>query len=260
MSQSTLPDIDTLLIEQSGAIARVTLNRPAKRNSLDQELIAGITQAFTALGEDNSVSVIVLTGAGEHFCSGLYLNYLQDISAFGHAENLKDSENFLNLLLSIYRCPKPVIARVEGYALAGGCGIASACDLVIAADSATFGYTEVRFGFVPALVSAFLIKRVGESHAKDLLLTARFINATEAQSIGLVNKVVKPTELDSAVGAYAEMLENNTASSLARTKSMFEKIGNLSLKDALEYARDLNAETRQTEDFKKGLAGILKRL
>jgi methylglutaconyl-CoA hydratase len=260
MSRTNLPEIEALLIEKQGAIATVTLNRPAKRNSLDQELIAGVTLAFTALAVDDSVDVIILAGAGGHFCSGLYLNYLQDISEFGHAENLQDSENFLNLLLSIYRCPKPVIARVEGYALSGGCGIASACDIVIATDSATFGYTEVRFGFVPALVSAFLIKRVGESHAKDLLLTARFINATEAQEMGLVNKVVKPAELDNIVGDYAEMLEKNTSSSLARTKNMFEKIGNLSLKEALEYARDLNAETRQTEDFKKGLAGILKRL
>ncbi|MBN4076468.1 enoyl-CoA hydratase/isomerase family protein [Gemmatimonas aurantiaca] len=260
MTEQSLPNIETLLIEKSGAIARVILNRPAKRNSLDRELIAGLTRAFHALAEDDSVSVIILSGAGGHFCSGLYLNYLQEINKFGHEENLKDSERFLNLLLAIYRCRKPVIAQVAGYALAGGCGIASACDLVIAADTATFGYTEVRFGFVPALVSAFLIKRVGESHAKDLLLTARFVDATEAQTMGLVNKVVAADMLETTTNEYAALLEKNTASSLAHTKDMFEKIGDLPLQSALNYARDLNAEVRQTEDFKKGLAGILKRL
>lgn len=260
MTPTELPDIETLLIDKRDNVAHVTLNRPDKRNSLDQQLIAGLTQAFEALSADNSVRAVVLSGAGGHFCSGLYLNYLQEISKFGHAENLKDSEAFLRLLLSIYRCSKPVVAKVQGYALAGGCGIASACDLIVCDTTATFGYTEVRFGFVPALVSAFLLKRVGESHAKDLLLTARFIKADEALRMGLVNRVAPAGELDTTIAETLEPLLKNKPGSLARTKAMFEKLGDVTLEEALAYARDLNAETRQTDEFKKGLAGILERL
>ncbi len=259
MLASTVPKLDTLLVEKDGSTALVTLNRPAKRNSLDQSLIGGLTQAFEALGADESVRVIVLSGVGEHFCSGLYLNYLEEISQFGTLENLKDSQHFLDLLLSIYRCPKPVIAKVQGYALAGGCGIASACDLIVADESAVFGYTETRFGFIPALVAAFLVRRVGEAHARDLLLTARFVKGAEAQTMGLINKVVASTNLSDAVNEYVEMLSKNSASSLSLTKGMFEHLDSMSLEASLSYARDLNALTRTTEDFKAGLAGFLKK-
>lgn len=260
MNAPKLPAIDTLLIERdetNESVRRLTINRPAKRNSLDQQLIAALTETFEALDQDDSTRVIVLTGAGDHFCSGLFLDYLEKISKFGVLQNLKDSEAFLNLLLSIYRCRKPVIARVQGYALAGGCGIASACDLVIADDSAVFGYTETRFGFVPALVATFLIRRIGEGRARDLLLTARFIKAQEALQMGLANKVVKPSELEATVSEYAETLTKNSASSLALTKGMFEHLGSMSLQSSLDYARNLNALTRQTEDFKEGLAKFL---
>ena len=144
------------------------------------------------------------------------MDYLKDISEFGVRENRRDSENFKNVLLSIFRCPKPVIARVQGYALAGGCGIASACDLIIADSSAKFGYTEVKFGFVPALVSPLLVRRVGESRARDLLLTARFVDAHEAREMGLVNHVTEPDQLDNKVAEFAGMLCKNTPDSLRK--------------------------------------------
>lgn len=252
--------IETLLVKRDRQIATVTLNRPAKRNSLDPELMGGLARAFSELGADESVRVVVLTGAGGHFCSGLYLDYLKDISEFGVRENRRDSENFKNVLMSIFRCPKPVIARVKGYALAGGCGIASACDLIIADSSARFGYTEVKFGFVPALVSPLLVRRVGESRARDLLLTARLIDAYEAREMGLVNHVTEPDQLDNKVAEFAEMLCKNTPNSLRSTKEMIEQISDLPLEAALDFAKNLNAATRQTPDFKKGLAGILKKL
>ena len=257
-SESNTPD--TLLIEHKSQVATVTLNRPAKRNSLDPELMSGIIRAFSALSEDERVRVIILTWAGGHFCSGLYLNYLNDISEFGVKENLRDSENFKNVLMSIFRCPRPVIAKVRGYALAGGCGIASACDLIIADTSATFGYTEVKFGFVPALVSPLLVRRVGESRARDLLLTARFVDAHEAKEMGLVNHVTQPDQLDDKVAEFADLLCKNTPSSLRSTKEMFEQISDLPLEAALDFAKELNAATRQTPEFKKGLAEILKKL
>ncbi len=251
---------ETLLVTRDKLTATVTLNRPAKRNSLDPELMGGIVRAFSELSEDKTVRAIILTGAGGHFCSGLYLNYLKDISEFGVSENLRDSERFKNVLLTIFRCPKPVIAKVQGYALAGGCGIASACDLIIADTSAKFGYTEVKFGFVPAVVSPLLVRRVGESHARDLLLTARFVDAHEAKDMGLVNHVTEPDQLDSKIAEFADMLCKNTPSSLQSTKEMFEQISDLPLAAALDFAKGLNAATRQTQEFKKGLAEILKKL
>jgi methylglutaconyl-CoA hydratase len=259
MLANTVPKMKTLLIEKDGSTALVTLNRPSKRNSLDQNLIGGLTQAFEALGTDESVRVIVLSGVGGHFCSGLYLNYLEEISQFGASENLKDSQHFLNLLLSIYRCPKPVIAKVQGYAVAGGCGIASACDLIIADESAVFGYTETRFGFIPALVASFLLRKVGESRARDLLLTARFISGAEALAMGLVNRFVSSDELNATVDEYVTMLTANSSTSLSLTKGMFENLDSMSLAASLNYARDLNALTRTTEDFKAGLAGLLQK-
>lgn len=259
MLANTVPKMETLLIERDGSTALVTLNRPAKRNSLDQRLIGGLTQAFEALGADESVRVIVVSGVGGHFCSGLYLNYLEEISQFGTLGNLRDSQRFLNLLLAVYRCPKPVIAKVQGYALAGGCGIATACDLIIADESATFGYTEVRFGFIPALVAAFLIRRVGEARARDMLLTARFVKAEEAFSMGLVSKLASADNLNQTVNEYVEILTRNSATSMALTKGMFEHLGSMSLNASLNYARDLNALTRTTDDFKAGLKGFLHR-
>jgi len=249
----------TLVLVRDGSIARLTLNRPDKRNALDETLIGAIRDAFSALGADESVRVITLTGAGGHFCSGLDLHYLQKISEFGPVENLADSKNFRDMLMAIYRCPKPVIAQVSGYALAGGCGIASACDLIIADTTAQFGYTEVRFGFVPAIVSPFLVRRVGESHAKDLLLTARIVSAEEAARMSLVSKVVAAENLSSTVAEYAHLFAKNSASSLALTKGMFESFGALPLTSALDHACDLNARTRQTPDFKAGLAKFLEK-
>jgi methylglutaconyl-CoA hydratase len=161
--------------------------------------------------------------------------------------------------LSIYNCSKPVIAKVSGYALAGGCGLASACDIIIADDSAKFGYTEVKIGFIPAIVMMFLLKRVSETHAKDLLLTARFISSDEAFRMGLVNYSVKKEELDNKVKEVCEMLTKNFSSSIALTKEMFCNISNMSLEKALDYACEMNAKTRMTEDCKKGIAKFLER-
>ncbi|MCH9031960.1 MAG: enoyl-CoA hydratase/isomerase family protein [candidate division Zixibacteria bacterium] len=251
---------ETLLLSRDGAVVTLTLNRPAKRNSLDQELIGALTGAFESLGVDSETRVIVLRGAGSHFCSGLYLDYLQEISGYGMNENITDSNRFATMLKAIHHCQKPVIAKVQGYALAGGCGIATACDIIIADTSAKFGYTETRFGFVPAIVASFLMRRVGESVARDLLLTARVIDANEALALGLVNHVVAPDELDRKVNEFADMLSKNSASSLELTKDLIDIISAMPLEGALDYAVRVNALARQTDDFKSGLKGILKKL
>jgi len=248
-----------ILIEENGQTKKIILNRPEKRNSLDEEMIAELTDVFKILSDDIKIKSIILTGAGDNFCSGLFLDYLQKISEYDILQNKADSQKFKTMLLSIYHCTKPVVAMVDGYALAGGCGIASACDLIVASDRSQFGYTEVKIGFIPAIVMVFLLKKVTESHAKDLLLTSKFIKGEEAHNIGLVNYVTSQSELESFTMKLCEDLNNMPMSSLALTKEMFRNISSMSFESALEYAVDLNAITRMTEECKHGVMNFLSK-
>lgn len=248
-----------ILVEDTGDTKKIILNRPEKRNSLDEEMIFELTEVVNKLSDDIKTKSIILTGAGGNFCSGLYLDYLQKISEYDIIQNKEDSQKFKNLLLSIYKCKKPVIAMVDGYALAGGCGIASACDFIVSSDSAQFGYTEVKIGFIPAIVMIFLLKRVSETHAKDLLLTSKFISGTEALKIGFVNYVTTQSELESYTQKLCNDLNKLPMSSLSLTKEMFRNISSMSFEASLEYAVDLNAITRMTEECKHGVMNFLSK-
>jgi methylglutaconyl-CoA hydratase len=243
-------------LEKDGT-AEVVLNRPEKMNSLDETLITDLTELFGDISNNKSIKSVVLTGAGGNFCSGLYLDYLQKISTYGILENKIDSEKFRDMLLSIYNCSKPVIAKVSGYAIAGGCGIASACDIIVADETAIFGYTEVKIGFIPAIVMVFLLKRISETHAKELLLTSRMLSSKDAHRIGLINYSVPKGELDSKVSEICGVLAGNSPSSISLTKEMFTNISGMNFNKALDYACSLNAITRMTEDCKSGIAKFL---
>ena len=250
-------DFKKIILQDMGQTKKLILNRPDKRNSLDDEMIKELTDAVNLLSEDEGTKSIIITGAGGNFCSGLFLDYLHKIQDFDVLQNKKDSSNYKNLLLAIYGCSKPTIAMVDGYALAGGCGIASACDLIVASDKAQFGYTEVRIGFIPAIVMIFLLKRVSETHAKDLLLTSKFINGTEAHKIGFVNYVVEDYMLESYTDKLCESLNQLPASSVMLTKEMFKNISSMGFEASLEYAVDMNTLTRMSEDCKNGIKKFL---
>jgi methylglutaconyl-CoA hydratase len=244
----------------SPTIATLTLNRPDKRNALNATLINELTYAFTKLGTDDSVKVIVLAANGNVFCAGMDLAYLQDIARYSVLENKADSRRFCQMLYTIYTCPKPVIARVHGAAIAGGCGIASVCDVVVACrDHAIFGYSEVKIGFVPAIVSVFLMRRIGGLQAQRLLLSAENINAKEAFRLGLVTYLVEEDVLDETVTQTAHALAQNSSSAMALTKEILGNIGNMSLESSLEYAVSMNAIARTTEDFEQGIARFLNK-
>ena len=247
-------------IEEIGLTKKIILNRPEKRNSLDEIMINELKEAIAKISNDAESKSVIITGAGGHFCTGLFLDYVQKISQFDILQNKEDSKKFKDLLVLIYECKKPVIAMVDGYALAGGCGIASACDIIVATDKATFGYTEVRIGFIPAIVMIFLLKRVSETHAKDLLLTARFMNADEAFRIGFLNYVVKQSELESFTRKICDDINKFPISSLSLTKEMFKNVPSMSFESALEYAVDLNAATRMTDECKKGISDFLSKV
>ena len=250
-----------LLYEVGERKARITLNRPEKRNAFDDVLVRELTLAFVSAGKDQNVKVVVLAGVGPAFCAGADLEYLNRLSRFDLEENRADSQQLANLFRLIHELRKPVIAVVNGPALAGGCGLATVCDFVIASEeNATFGYTEVRIGFLPAVVMIFLLKRVGEGTARELIVRGNIIGATKAREIGLINMVVPERELESATEALCmEIIQQNSGTAMSLCKEMLSKIHGMNLMDSLDFAANMNAAARMTPDCKQGIAAFLKK-
>jgi len=244
----------------SNRIGTIILNRPEKRNALSHELVAELMEAFTKAESDDSVKVIVLKANGEAFCAGADLEYLQQLQKYSYEDNLKDSSQLKELFLKIYTHPKVVIAQVQGHALAGGCGLATVCDFVLAVPAAKFGYTEVKIGFIPALVTVFLLRKLGEGRAKELLLSGELFLAEQALQMGLINHIVAPEKLEHEVGELArKLVESNSAQSMKLTKQMIGHVQSIPLDQALQYAAEMNAHARGTEDCKKGIAAFLNK-
>jgi len=248
----------TLTLSQDGPVALITLNRPDKRNAISYELI---DELLAALGkvEQSAAQVLVLTGAGKAFCAGMDLDNLKSLTGRTPEENLRDSQTMGLLFRSIYEFPKPTIAAVNGAAIAGGCGIATLCDFTIAAREAKFGYTEVRIGFLPAIVSTFLLRQIGEKHARDLLLTGRIIEADEAFRIGLVNEVVDADKLMPRTRELAAQLMENSPASLTATKTLLTGYSFDALNQQVKAAVDANARIRSTADFREGISSFLEK-
>ena len=237
--------------------AILTLNRPEKRNALHPELIQQLKKKLTEIKNDD-VKVLIITGQGKSFCSGADLEYLNQLGKYNSVENEKDSESLAELFLELYNYPIPTIAAVNGDAIAGGCGLASVCDFIIAdKNNAKFGYSEVKIGFIPAIVSIFLIKKIGASKAKQLLLTGDIINSERSLELGLADYISGNVLLE-AKNLAAKLLTNSN-SSMKMTKKMLGDISNLNVKNAVDYCVRLNTISRSSEDFKKGLENFLKK-
>lgn len=251
--------MELVLTSVTDGIGRIVLNRPEKRNALSTELVAAIRTAVEAMTADEAVKVIVLSGNGPAFCAGADLAYLQRISENSVLENVADSTALKDMFRTISDCPKPVIAKVHGPAIAGGCGLATVCDLVVAGrSSALFGYSEVRIGFIPAIVLVYLVRKIGDTQSRRLLLTAENISADEAHRLGLVTTVVDDAELDGAVDALATACARNSSSAMALTKMMLTNVQGMALDAGLHYATVMNALARQTDDCRNGIASFLK--
>lgn len=230
----------------------LTLNRPEKRNALNPELVESIKEKLDEIEKDHDVKVLIITGEGKAFCAGADLEYLHKLQDYSTTENERDSEELADLFLKIYNFPKPTIAAVNGAAIAGGCGLASVCDFIVANEEyAKFGYSEVKIGFIPAIVAIFLIRRIGEGRAKQLLLTGEIINAKTAFELGFVNYLYNNV-LDGSLEVASNIAQNSVLS-LKETKSMIHLISRLSVEEAVNYCVRLNAISRSTEDFKEGL-------
>jgi len=249
-----------VLYEVQDRIAKITLNRPEKRNALNPQLISDLTEAFIRSAEDDLVKVIVLKANGDAFSAGADLEYLQQLQHNSFEENVADTNRLKKLFTTIYYLPKIVIAQVEGHAIAGGCGLATICDIIFATPESNFGYTEVKIGFVPALVSCFLMQKVNEAIAKEILLTGKTFNAEQALKYNLINFVTKDNEIDQKVTEFAlSLCRESSGNSLMVTKQLISQTINPTLEKSLETAAQINALVRDSSDFKKGIASFLNK-
>ncbi|MHB8217339.1 MAG: enoyl-CoA hydratase/isomerase family protein [Candidatus Sulfotelmatobacter sp.] len=248
----------TIQIAYDSGIATITLNRPEKRNAISFELIDDLLRGLKEV-ETSDALVLIVTGAGKAFSSGMDLDNLKQLIGRSPEQNLKDSETMVRLFRSLYEFPKVTIAAVNGAAIAGGTGLALLCDFTLAVPEAKFGYTEVRIGFVPAIVSTFLLRQVGEKQARDLLLTGRIINAEEAARMGLVNEIVPPEKLMARARELGALLLENSPASLRATKKLLNDHARAELDTQIEAAVRENAAVRTTSDFREGVTSFLEK-
>jgi len=249
---------ETLTVEYDGPVATVTLNRAEKRNAISPQMIDDILAALGEI-ETSPARVGIITGTGKAFCSGMDLDALRAISSQSHLQNLQDSRRMAQLFRRLWSFPKVLIAAVNGSALAGGCGIATLADFTLAVPDAKLGYTEVRIGFVPALVSVFLRRRGGEGVVRDLLLTGRTVTAEEAQQLGLVNEVVPPEKLLARAKELAGSLLANSPASLLATKRLLVESEEPAIDREISLAIEANAAIRGTADFREGVSSFLEK-
>ncbi len=248
----------TLTLAHEEKIALITLNRPEKRNAISFELLGELMSALDEV-EQSRAQVMIITGSGKAFCAGLDLEELKSLLGKSHEENVKDSARMAQVFRRVYEFPLPTIAAVNGAAIAGGTGIATMCDFTLAVPEAKFGYTEVRIGFVPAIVSSILVWQVGHKIARDLLMTGRLFDAAEAHRYGLVNEVVEPERLMTRAREIAAQLLENSPSSVRLTKKLINGFLRESLDVQIAQAVEDNAKIRTTADFREGVSSFLEK-
>jgi len=251
-------DYKTIQLAYEGGVATITLNRPDKRNAISFDLIDDLLRALDDVAKSDAI-VLIVTGAGKAFCSGMDLENLKVLLGRSAEQNLKDSRSMVQLFRRLYEFHKVTIAAVNGAAIAGGTGLALLCDFTLAVPEAKFGYTEVRIGFVPAIVSTFLLRQVGEKQARDLLLTGRIFGAEEAARLGLINEVVAPEKLMVRARELAGVLMENSPTSLRATKQLLTDHARAELDAQIEAAVRENAAIRTTSDFREGITSFLEK-
>jgi methylglutaconyl-CoA hydratase len=248
-----------IIHEARNNVAFITLNRPEKRNALNDRIISGLREAMVAAEADDQVRVVVLRGAGKDFCAGADLAQLEKSAEASVLENLEGASRMADLFLTLRGLKKPVIAAVHGRALAGGAGLASACDLVIASRSAQFCYTEVKIGFVPAIVMSIARRNLGEKRAFEMLATGKTFTAEEAAEIGFINRVCDDDSFEAEVEKYAAEISQLSASALMLTKRLLYQIDSMNFEQAIRAGVDLNIIARQTPDCQNSVRKFLSK-
>jgi methylglutaconyl-CoA hydratase len=253
----TLQYIEWAIVDKIGF---VTLNRPDKRNALNEQVVTELKFAFNEARNTEECKLVILRSSSNAFCAGADLGYLKNLQTNSREENMADSTHLMELFKMMYTFPKVIISMVNGPAIAGGCGLATITDYSFASTKASFGYTEVKIGFVPAIVMVFLIRKIGEAKAREIVLSGEVFSADRAKSIGLINTVVNDSELEKFTLDFANNLINQTSPhSIALIKEMLAVVPEKSLDDALVYAANMNAIMRETTDCKKGINAFLNK-
>lgn len=250
---------DRVLVQVAGGILSATLNRPDKRNAVDTAMIDALLETLERADLDAAVRVVAIRGAGRDFCAGMDLNELLASADHSLDQNRKAALHFAEIFVRMRRLPKPVVAVVQGRALAGGCGLATACDLILANESSQFGYPEVQRGFVPAIVMTMLRRAVGEKVAFDLAATGRLLNGTEAAAAGLISRVYEDTDFEEQAAEVLRVLAESSPTALAFTKQQFYQLDGLTFAEGLRLGADVNAVSRSTPDFRAALGAFLKK-
>jgi len=248
-----------ILYSVDRGIARITLHRPEKRNALSPELIAALRESIDRSANDPDVRVVVLTGAGRDFCSGADLAGLDQAADSGVLSHLATAQVMADTFLAMRRHPHPIVAAVKGRALAGGCGLATACDLILATDTAQFGYPEVKIGFVPAMVMAILRRSISEKRAFEMIATGEVMGAAEAHAIGLINRVYPEAEFDARAEEYAVALASRSPSAVTLSKRLLYHMDGMTFEAALQAGVHGNAIARETPDAKRGIEQFVKK-
>jgi methylglutaconyl-CoA hydratase len=242
----------------AGGVARITLNRPEKRNAITSEMMSALSESLQRADEDTTVRVLLVRGAGKDFCAGLDLSEVLQ-SAEDSPSALTSARRLGHLYIAMRRHPKPIIAAVHGRALGGGAGIATAADLIIAAESAQFGYPEVKLGFIPAIVATMLRRVVNERQAMELALTGEPLSASRALAIGLINRVVPDAAFDASVESYVAALAGQSATAMSMSKTLLYETDGMSFEASIEAGVQANIQSRKTDDFKRGVERFLKK-
>ncbi len=249
----------SVLYDVADGVATITLNRPDKRNALNQSVVSGVRESLARAGDDEAVRVVALRGAGKDFCSGADLAEIERIGTMTRSENVTDAMTLGTLFMEMRAHPNPIVAVVHGRALAGGCGLATACDLVVAEADARFGYPEVHLGFVPAMVMAILRRKVGEAVAFDLVTGGHRITAEEAHRVGLINRVWPPDEFGAEASRFLSDLAKRPPSAISMTKRLLYDQDALGFEDGIRLGAEVNADARQTPACREGVRAFLER-
>ena len=247
-----------ILYTANQGVARITLNRPEKRNALDAELISEVRDAMRSSATDENVRVVLITGAGTDFCSGADLSGLERTFNAGVLDHMADARNMAELFVEMRHHPRPIVAAVRGRALAGGCGLATACDLIVAAESAKFGYPEVNIGFVPAMVMAILRRSLSEKRAFEMITTGEIISAQTASDYGMINSIFADETFELDVDAFVSKLASKSASAITLSKRLLYHMDAMGFEAAIEAGVETNAIARMTDDMKRGVERFLR--
>ena len=250
---------ETIEIQKENNVATIFLNRPDVHNAMNEKLMKELTTCFHELGKDDSIRTIILTGKGRSFCAGADLNWMKSMAKYSKEENINDSRLLLNLYESIYNCPKPVIGRVNGHAFGGGIGLFAVCDIIIAVPDCKFAFSEVKLGIIPAVISTYIVRKIGLSNMRRLFLTGERFNSEYAKEIGLIDYVIPSEELDEKIKNYIDLLQTSGPIALAEVKKLIDSCENLDREKYKEHTVEKISELRISEEGQEGINAFLEK-